>query len=89
MTGTTEQDIRITCGECDAVVVGIDPMIAHVLSTHKQYRQDEAVIYANMWMEDAFAKDEEAEAESCRQAKIEYDIDESIERDIRFQRHGL
>lgn len=86
----TEKDIPISCAECPKGVflIGIDNMIEHILVMHKQYHHDEAVIYANEWMEDAFAHDEEAEAESCRQAKIEYDIDEAIERDVRFAKYG-
>lgn len=87
----TENTIMIVCQECppkEGYIVGIDNMIKHILADHKTYTHDEAVIYANLWMEEAFASDADDDEEAARQSKIEHDIDEAIERDIRFAKHG-
>jgi hypothetical protein len=86
----TEKTIPIECNECPAkhIEIGLEAMIRHIEKSHLTYTKDESKYYAENWMIEAFEQDEENEAESAMSSKIEHDIDEAIERDIRFAKHG-
>lgn len=96
MSTWTEKDIPIECGECpkdSPLYTGVDAMVAHILEAHKQYRQDEAIIYANLWMEDAFERSDAEDAEYSDQMReirgIKNDYQTRVDRDIDFQKHKL
>lgn len=100
----TENTITIICQECppkEGYIVGIDNMIKHILSDHKTYTHDEAVIYANMWMEEAFQRSDEEDAEHAQQmremrgikndyqTRSDREVDRQIDTDIDFQKRGI
>lgn len=87
----TEKTILINCPECprDIYMEGLNNMINHILECHKNYTPYEAEVYASMWMEDAFAEDEEIEAKAAENDRINFDIGESIDRDIQFQKRRI
>jgi hypothetical protein len=66
---STDKTIEIQCSECSAIETGLDTMVHHILEAHHQYGFLEAQVYAQEWMQEAYAKEEEHLADYYKQRK--------------------
>lgn len=70
----SDKTILMTCGECDFVCEGIEPMKDHAHKQHR-YSWDECDRLVSDWAEDAFVKAQEHLAHFNDDAKLERMID--------------
>ncbi len=54
----TDKTIEITCGECGSMESGLHNTMLHILTAHTFYTLNDAEHFAEVWMHDAYERQE-------------------------------
>ena len=71
----TDKTIPAKCAECDVVEEGADNMMKHILTDHPGYTPQEAIEYAQKWIEDAYPEREAEMAAYYEGRKLDKAVD--------------
>jgi hypothetical protein len=50
----TDDNVPITCVECDVKLEGVPETVQHILTTHPNYSPQEAAEYAHAWADSSY-----------------------------------
>lgn len=54
MVEYTDDNVPITCAECDVRLEGVPEMVQHILASHPNYSPQEAAEYAHVWADSSY-----------------------------------
>ena len=75
MSRYTDENVPVTCHECESLCEGYTDTICHILQAHNsEYTQDEAAMFAQIWVEEAHIEQDEQEANYYADRKLERQI---------------
>lgn len=50
----TDENIPVSCGECDQIFEGVNNIRLHIVEDHPMYSIKEVILYSRVWADDAY-----------------------------------